>query len=70
MQFGLCTNYSTKTANCLFLEKVQAVIDKGDIVGAAFLVLRKAFTTVNYKIILAKLSTFNFFPLALSWFES
>lgn len=46
------------------------MVDKGGIVGAVFLDLRKAFDTVNHKVLLAKLSSFNFSPLALSWFES
>ena len=67
---GFRANYSTETANCLFLEKVQAMVPKGGVVGAVFLDLRKAFDTVNHKVLLAKLSSFNFSPLALSWFES
>ncbi len=46
------------------------MVDKGGVVGAVFLDLRKAFDTINHKVLLAKLSSFNFSPLALSWFES
>ena len=70
MQFGFRANYSTETANCLFVDNVRAMVDKGGVVGAVFLDLRKAFDTVNHKVLLCKLSSFNFSPLALRWFES
>ena len=40
------------------------------VVGAVFLDLRKAFDTVNHKVLLSKLSAFNCSPLTLSWIES
>ena len=70
MQFGFRANYSTETANCFFIEKVKAMVDKGGVVGAVFLDLRKAFDTVNHKVLLSKLSAFNCSPLTLSWIES
>ncbi len=47
MQFGFSANYSTEMANCYFTEKVKSLLDKGGVVGAVFLDLRKAFDTLN-----------------------
>ena len=62
MQFGFRKHYSTETANCF--------ADKGGVVGAVFLDLRKAFDTVNHNILLSKLSKFNLSANALTWMES
>lgn len=45
-------------------------MDKGGVVGAVFLDLKKAFDTINHNILLTKLNTFNFSPEATKWFES
>lgn len=58
-------NYSTEVEPTTFSsKKVRGVF------GAELFNLHKAFNTVSHKILLAKLSTFNFPPLALHWFES
>ncbi|CDQ96488.1 unnamed protein product [Oncorhynchus mykiss] len=48
----------------------QTHMDKGGVVGAVFLDLRKAFDTVNHEILITKLSKFNFSPDALRWMKS
>lgn len=70
MQFGFRAHHSTETANCFFLEQLKLMMDKGGTVGAVFLDLQKAFDTVNHKVLIAKLSTFNFSHNALKWTES
>ncbi len=70
MQFGFRANYSTEMANCYFTEKVKSLLDKGGVIGAVFLDLRKAFDTLNHRIILSKLLSFNFSPHTLRWIES
>lgn len=70
MQFGFRANYSTETATCFFTENIRALLDWGGVVGAVFLDLRKAFDTVNYTILLAKLCSFNFSSATLKWTES
>jgi hypothetical protein len=70
MQFGLRTKHSTETTTCLFVEKIQFSLDLGGAVGALFLYRRKAFDTVNHKVLLTKISKFNFCNGAMKWVES
>jgi len=70
MQFGFRAKYSTETATCFFTENIRALLDQGGVVGAVFLDLKKAFDTVNYKILLTKLCNLNFSSDALKWVES
>uniref|UniRef100_A0A3P9HF32 Reverse transcriptase domain-containing protein n=1 Tax=Oryzias latipes TaxID=8090 RepID=A0A3P9HF32_ORYLA len=70
MQFGFRANYSTETATCFFTENIRILLDRGGVVGAVFLDLKKAFDTVNHKILLSKLCNFNFSSDALQWIDS
>uniref|UniRef100_A0A8C8E3R6 Reverse transcriptase domain-containing protein n=1 Tax=Oryzias sinensis TaxID=183150 RepID=A0A8C8E3R6_9TELE len=70
MQFGFRANYSTETATCFFTENIRILPDRGGVVGAVFLDLKKAFDTVNHKILLSKLCKFNFSSDALQWIDS
>ena len=70
LQFGFRANHSTDTANCYFLEGIKSRLDKGGIVGAVFLDLKKAFDTVDSQVLLSKLSFFNFSNEAVKWFKS
>ena len=70
MQFGFRSKHSTETANCYMLEKIKQLIDLGGVVGAVFLDLRKAFDTVNHKVLSAKLAAFNLSENALLWAKS
>ena len=70
MQFGFRANHSTETANCFFLETVRSVMDKRGVVGAVFLDLKKAFDTISHKVLLTKLTNFNFSPHALKLMKS
>lgn len=70
MQFGFRANHSTDTACCYFTEHIKANLDKGGVVGAVFLDLRKAFDTVNHPVLLSKLASFQLSPSVLDWIES
>lgn len=45
-------------------------MDKGGVVGAVFLDLKKAFGTANHKILLTKLTKLNISPDSFNWIES
>lgn len=70
LQFGFWSNHSTESANCYFIDKIKLSLDSNSIVGAVFLDLRKAFDTVNHRILLAKLSSFNLSDKVLKWLKS
>jgi len=70
MQFGFRSNHSTETANCFFVENVKSKLDKGGVVGAIFLDLKKAFDTVDHGVLLKKLSMFNVSPNVIKWMQS
>ena len=70
MQFGFRSNHSTETANCFFIENIKINLDKGGIVGAIFLDLKKVFDTVDHDVLLSKLSYFNFSGDAIKWMKS
>lgn len=70
MQFGFRANHSTETACCYFIEVIKSSLDKGGVVGAIFLDLRKAFDTVNHSVLLSKLSTFKLSVDVLNWIQS
>jgi len=53
-QFGFRQKHSTKTANCFLLEQIKGSLEKGNVVGAVFLDLKKAFNTVDHCILLQK----------------
>ena len=55
MQFGFRANHSTETANCFFVENIKSKMDKGGVVGANFLDLKKAFYTVNHQVLIHKI---------------
>ena len=70
MQFGFRANHSAETANCFFVENIKTKLDKGGIVGAIFLDLKKAFDTVNHEILIHKMSYFNFSTSFTDWMRS
>ena len=70
MQHGFRAHHSTETATVYFVERVKTLMDKGGVVGAIFLDLRKAFDTVNHSILQSKFGQFNFSLCTSSWFNS
>jgi len=58
--------------NCFFIENIKHSLDKGGMVEAVFFfsILKKAFETVNFKILLTKLSKLIFSADAVKLIES
>lgn len=62
---------STEMALCHFIERIKCLLDNGNVVGAVFLSLKKAFNTVSHDILVSKLKyQFIFSALVVSWFSS
>ena len=57
-QFGFRQGHSTHHALITLVDKIKKSLDNGDIVIGVFLDLKKAFDTVNHKILLKKLYHF------------
>ena len=69
-QFGFRKNNSTIFALLQITEKIRETIDKGKFGCGIFIDLRKAFDTVNHKILLQKLDHYGIRGSSPSWFES
>ena len=69
-QYGFRKGYSTESA-CVFLtEFLRHNIDRGGVVGAVFLDLRKAFDMISHQKLLLKLQKFNFAAKSIDWIRS
>ena len=69
-QFGFRQGHSTHHALITLVDKITKSLDNGDIVIGVFLDLKKAFDTVNHKIILKKLYHYGIRGNLNKWFES
>ena len=69
-QFGFRPKYSTATALSNFADEVLLNMEQGNLCGAVFLDLKKAFDTVDHSILLSKLSEIWVSPSSIKWFES
>ena len=69
-QFGFREGHSTYMPLILLLDKITQALDNGNYVVGIFLDFRKAFDTVDHKILLEKLYSYGIRGMAHDWFSS
>ena len=69
-QFGFRKGRSTSTALIDFTDRILENMDSGQVTGAVFLDLRKAFDTVDHLILVHKLKNLGVTGKSLAWFNS
>ena len=67
-QFGYRSGRCTNLAAMLFVDNVRNDVDKGKLVGAVFIDLRKAFDTLSHDVLLTKLNVYGVSGRELAWF--
>ena len=67
-QVGFRGGMSTEQAVTLFLDEIRSNIDKGRLVGACFIDLKKAFDTISHTTLLSKLPKHGIHDRELEWF--
>ena len=69
-QFGFRPKHSTQQAIITLIDKITKSLDNGDIVISLFIDLKKAFDTVDHRILLRKLYAHGIRGTMLKWIES
>ena len=69
-QSGFPRNHSTATATIDVTDYILEKISEGNLVGAVFIDLAKAFDTVDHKILLSKLDHYGIRDTVYNWFKS
>ena len=67
-QFGYRSKRSTESAATLFVDDIRKEVDKGNLVGAVFMDLSKAFDTVGHATLIEKLHSYGVNDSEGSWF--
>ena len=67
-QFGYRKKRSTELASLLLTDNIRKSIDKGNLVGALYIDLSKAFDTLGHSILLSKLKSYGIRGKASEWF--
>ena len=66
--YGYRKNRSTELASTLLLDDIRKSVDWGELVGAVFIDLSKAFDTIGHEILLSKLPSYGIRNTELTWF--
>ena len=69
-QCGFRRKHSTQSAITFFTDTIRRNIDDGCITGAIFVDFRKAFDTIDHKMLLYKLAMFGICDNELQWMEN
>ena len=69
-QSGFRKHHSCNTALIKLVDTWLKCIDKGEVIGAIFFDLKKAFDIVNHNVLLKKLQVYKFDSIALDWVTS
>ena len=69
-QFGYRQQRSTKLASTYLFDDIRKCIDQGEMVGAVFIDLTKAFDTISHGLLLKKLQEYGINGIELDWFSS
>ena len=69
-QYGFRRKRSTASALLKFTDEILNNMVQGEVTGAVFLDLKKAFDTVNHRILLLKLQSLGVDVLSIPWFKS
>ena len=67
-QYGYRAQRSTQHATTLFVDNIREAAEKGQMVGALFLDLSKAFDTISHDIIINKLQNYGVMKTEIEWF--
>ena len=70
LQFGFRQQYSTSNALINITENIRKALGDGNIGCGVFVDLQKAFDTVDYQILLAKLNHYGICGVSNDWFKS
>ena len=69
-QFGFQKKKSTELAAIALLDQVRLAVDNGNLVGACFIDLKKAFNTISHNKLISKLERYSVRDKELDWFKS
>ena len=69
-QSGFRPNHSTNSCLTYLTNKILTGFDTGMVTGMILIDLQKAFDTIDYEILLQKLSCLNFSERTINWFQS
>ena len=69
-QFGFQKKKSTELAAIVLLDQVRLAVDNGNLVGACFIDLQKAFDTISHNNLISKLERYDVKDRDLDWFKS